>query len=101
MNNIIYHITTNEQWQLALQQNFYEAESVATEGFMHCSTGQQVSGVLHRYFKGKAGLVKLTIDTTKLLSGLQYDYSPSVNELFPHIYGRLNLDAVLHVEALQ
>lgn len=100
MNTIIYHITTKEEWETAITQGFYVAVSVASEGFMHCSTDKQVEGVLQRYFAGKTGLVKLTIDTTKLVARLQYDFSPSVNDMFPHIYGRLNLDAVIETEEL-
>lgn len=100
MENIIYHITTQKEWQQALQQNFYETASLNSEGFIHCSTAQQVDGVLQRYFGGKTDLVKLTIDVTKVHARLQYDFSPSVNEVFPHIYGRLNLDAVIDTSIL-
>lgn len=98
MDKIIYHITTKEEWQNAIEQNFYEAASLATEGFIHCSTEQQVAGVLLRYFKGKTNLVKLTINTAKLTAKLQFDFSPSVNEMFPHIYGAINSDAVTAVD---
>ena len=56
MQKIIYHITTNQEWQDALMKGFYEASSLATEGFIHCSTEQQVEGVLQRYFAGKTDL---------------------------------------------
>ncbi len=98
MNKIIYHVTTKEEWETAVQKGFYEAASLAIESFIHCSTEQQVNGVLQRYFRGKTNLVKLTIDTSKLISKLQYDFSPSINELFPHIYGAINLDAVTTIE---
>jgi len=100
MNTIIYHVTTKEAWQNAIEQNFYEAASLATEGFIHCSTEQQVNGVLLRYFKDKTNLVKLTIAASELTSKLQYDFSPSVGESFPHIYGRINIDAVINVQAV-
>ncbi len=100
MNKIIYHVTTTEEWQKAIEQNFYEAASLATEGFIHCSTEQQLNGVLQRYFAGKTNLVKLTIDTSKLTAKLKFDFSPSINELFPHIYGAINTEAVTAVENL-
>lgn len=100
MNTIIYHITTKEEWQNAIEQNFYEAASLATEGFIHCSTEQQVEGVLQRYFAGKTNLVKLTIAISELTSKLQYDFSPSAGESFPHVYGSINIDAVINVEAV-
>jgi uncharacterized protein (DUF952 family) len=100
MQNIIYHITTNAEWTTAIATGFYETDSLQTEGFIHCSKAQQVEGVLQRYFAGKTDLVKLTIDISKLNGKLQYDLSPSVNEMYPHIYGTINLDAVIHVSLL-
>lgn len=98
MNHIIYHITTRPEWEAAQANGFYETESLASEGFIHCSEAQQVAGVLQRYFTGKGPLVKVTIDSDKLTSRLQRDYSAALNEHFPHIYGRLNLDAIIAVE---
>ena|SRR5690349_2260498 len=96
----IYHITTQQEWQQALQQGFYEATSLHTEGFIHCSTTSQVQGVLERYFANKTDLVKLSIDVSRLQPKLTYELAPSVNELFPHIYGCINLDAVVKITAL-
>ncbi len=100
MDNIIYHITTKAEWDVANENGFYAAVSLPVEGFIHCADAQQVAGVLKRYFVGKGPLVKLTIDSNKLHSRMQYDYSPSMNEAFPHIYGRINLDSVTAVEEL-
>ena len=100
METIIYHITSKEEWTTAITNGFYEAASLAEEGFIHCSTEQQVEGVLQRYFAGKTDLVKLTIDTAKLNAKLQYDFSPSINEVFPHIYGTINLNAVIDISPL-
>lgn len=97
MSPIIYHVTTLAEWQNALEQGFYEASSLPIEGFIHCSKEEQVAGVLERYFAGVDELVKLVIDTTKLTNPLKYELAPSVNQEFPHIYGALNLDAVIEV----
>jgi len=95
MNNIIYHITTEAEWEEAKKNGFYEAPSLHTEGFIHCSDEHQVEGVLKRYFAGKGPLVKLTIDTNKLNQRVQQDYSASMNETFPHIYGRVNMESIV------
>ncbi len=97
MSPIIYHITTKNEWEAACKQGFYTAPSLAAEGFIHCSTDGQVAGVLQRYFAGKTGLVKLVIDTAKLTHELKYELSPSINQAFPHVFGTINLDAVLQV----
>ncbi len=100
MNHIIYHVTTQPEWEAAKAIGFYEPESLAIEGFIHCSEAHQVAGVLQRYFAGQGPLVKLTIDSDKLTARLQHDYSASLNEHYPHIYGRLNLDAVIEAESI-
>ncbi len=97
---IIYHVTTATEWNNAKQQGSYEAPSLKEEGFIHCSQDHQVDGVLQRYFSGKTGLVKLVIDTDKLSSRFVFDWSASTQDTFPHIYGPINLDAVIDVIAI-
>lgn len=97
---MIYHVVTEANWQKALQQGFYEAESLAKEGFIHTSKAEQVAGVLERYYKNQSNLLLLHIDETKLTAPLKYELAPSINEEFPHIFGRLNVGAVVKVENL-
>lgn len=92
---MIYHITSNTDWQKSLQQGFYEHPSLAAEGFIHANKEEQVKSVLYRYYKNQPYLLLLHIDETKLTAALKYELAPSVNEEFPHIYGALNLDAVV------
>lgn len=97
----VYHVTTIGEWNAAQATGAYRAASLEKEGFIHCSEAHQVAGVLQRYFSGKTGLVRLTIDTEQLSAELKYELAPSVNEYFPHIYGALNIDAVIEVVKLQ
>jgi uncharacterized protein (DUF952 family) len=98
---LIYHVTTKEDWEKAQESGGYTAPSLASEGFIHCSEEGQVAGVLERYFSGKKDLLRLTIDTEKLTSPLKYELAPSVNEEFPHVYGQINIDAVIGVAPVQ
>jgi len=97
---IIYHVTTAAEWKAAQEKGFYEAASLKAEGFIHCSEEHQVAGVLERYFSGQDNLLKLIIDTTKLTSRYVQEWSPSIRDTFPHIYGPINLEAVIDVEVL-
>jgi uncharacterized protein (DUF952 family) len=97
---MIYHVTTKENWDKALAAGFYEAPSLHTEGFIHNSTAAQVQGVLERYYAGQTNLVLLHIEETKLTSELKYELAPSVNEEFPHIFGVINIDAIVKTELL-
>lgn len=98
---VIYHVTTRAEWEQAQALGRYEAASLALEGFIHASADErQVQGVLQRYFAGQKDLVKLTIATHRLTQELKWEWAPSVNEEFPHIYGPLNLDAVEQIDYL-
>ncbi len=99
-SDYVYHITTREQWIEALKAGQYDSETLATEGFIHCSTEIQVAGVLERYYKGKTGLLKLKIEKSKVERPLVFELAGSINEVFPHIHGALNLDAVTEITEL-
>ena len=59
---MIYHVISNTDWQNALENGFYEAASLATEGFIHTSKENQVKGVLERYYLNQMDLLLLHID---------------------------------------
>ena len=99
-SNYIYHITTAAAWEKAQLEGAFIADSLAIEGFIHCSTKEQVPGVLDRYYKGQSNLVKLTIDKSKVSSPLIFELAGSINEVFPHIHGPIDLDSVISVESI-
>lgn len=92
---IIYHISTKVDWETAKTQGYYVHPTLKDEGFIHGSLDHQVPGVIERYFEGQEGLIKLVIDTNKLTSKYVFDWSPSTADTFPHIYGPINLDAII------
>jgi uncharacterized protein (DUF952 family) len=94
---MIYHVVSIPNWEKALELGYYEAPSLITEGFIHASKKEQVEGVIERYYANQTDLLILHIDESKLISVHIFEMSPSLNEEFPHIYGRINLDAVLDV----
>jgi uncharacterized protein (DUF952 family) len=90
----ILHITTASGWEQAQAAGAVTAESLETEGFIHCSTVAQVQATANRIFRGAGELLLLEVDTTRLTAPLQYERATDVGDEFPHIYGPLNLDAV-------
>jgi len=92
---LIYHFTTREAWAKAIETGSYTSPSLNEEGFIHCSELSQVEDIKSRFNAGVQDLVLLTIDTEKLSSQLIFEWSPSVQSTFPHIYGPINPDAVV------
>ncbi|MBC7867047.1 MAG: DUF952 domain-containing protein [Gloeobacteraceae cyanobacterium ES-bin-316] len=97
---MIYHVTKKAAWEEARLMGFYEAPSLATEGFIHNSTSEQVRPVLERYYKNETDLLLLHIEESLLTAPLKYELAPSVNEMFPHIFGPINLQAVVEVQEI-
>ncbi|MCY7422243.1 MAG: DUF952 domain-containing protein [Chitinophagaceae bacterium] len=95
----IYHIARYNDWHKAAATGLYVPSAFEQEGFIHCATNEQVNNVLDRYFKGQT-VLKLTIDVSLLVHPPKYEWAASVNQLFPHIYGPVNLDAVIATLAI-
>ncbi len=96
---MIYHITTEADWLAEANKTTYESASLAIEGFIHCSTTEQVAGVLERYYANIPDLRLLHIDPTLLTTEVRYEPATN-NELFPHIYGPIDRKAVVEVAIL-
>jgi uncharacterized protein (DUF952 family) len=102
---MIFHITQHADWQSAQKNGQYIAESLHREGFIHCSTISQVLPVTEKFYVGQDNLLLLQIDPALLSSDLKWEAPsggtppPGVPEgdPFPHIYGPINLDAVVEV----
>jgi len=99
----IVHITTRLAWNDARDRGEYVTPGLKSEGFIHCSTYAQAVPVAEKYYKGQKGLVLLIIDSGRLAAGLKWEPPaegappPGVpdGDMFPHIYGPINLDAVV------
>ena len=90
----IYHITASTDWDAARQAGEYYTDSLASQGFIHASTREQVLRTANKYYYGQAGLVVLEINAAKVKADIRYEDLSGEGMLFPHIYGPLNVDAV-------
>ena len=98
----ILHITTRRDWEEAQTTGRYAPSSLETEGFIHCSTAPQTVATANSYYRGTSGLVLLCIDEDKTTATVKYEgpaaaQDERASELFPHLYGPLNLNAVTQV----
>ena len=103
---IIYHITPRVDWEAAQENGDYRPVNLESEGFIHCSTDTQAVHVANAFYTGQTGLVLLVIDPERLSAKLKWDppahpapekAPAALRGEFPHIYGALNLDAVIEV----
>jgi uncharacterized protein (DUF952 family) len=92
----IYHLVLRRVWEKNADQP-YRADSLASEGFIHCSFAEQLAWVANRFYADAEDLLLLHIDTERLTSPLREELCDT-GEIFPHIYGPLNRDAVVKVD---
>jgi uncharacterized protein (DUF952 family) len=92
---LLFHITTRLEWEAAKAAGVYRPASLETEGFIHLSHEEQWRGARDRFFRGQGGLVLLTIDTARLRHDVRQE--PADGDVFPHLYGPLDTDAVVSV----
>ena len=101
---IILHICSREDWADAQFLGEYRGDAIAIEGFIHCSKPDQIIEIANVLFKGQLNLLLLVIDSEKVQAPIKYedpgDLEPT-GKLYPHIYGSLNLDAVISTKELQ
>ena len=97
---IIFHIARQEAWASRADQSAvgcYRPEMFPVDGFVHCSTREQVVKVADIRFRGQQDLVLLCIDTDRVKADIRYENLEGGRELFPHIYGEINTGAVVQV----
>ena len=103
---LVYHITTAVAWSVAQITGQVVAESLANEGFIHCSRQAQLLNVANRFFAGVDGLLVLGLDESMVLPWLVNEGpagvdDPFATDVFPHIYGPVPLVAVKVVASLR
>src|SRR5437588_10582111 len=95
MADLILHITSRSEWEAARRAGAYSSKGFVTDGFIHCSTPDQVLAPANSLFRGQKELVLLCIDPAKVGHEIRYENLDGGGDLFPHIYGALPPEAVI------
>jgi len=93
----IYKICPASAWREAERQGVYRGSADdARDGFIHLSTAAQVGETARKHFFGQTGLFLIEVDADALGEALRWERSRN-DQLFPHLYGELDLGAVTAV----
>jgi uncharacterized protein (DUF952 family) len=100
----LYHLAIRAEWERARDARVpYDrstrGRSLEDEGFVHCSFAHQVEGVAERFYADCADVVVLVIDPALVAAVIRVENTEGGEELFPHIYGPIPIDAVVEVRA--
>ena len=99
----LFHVALPDDWAAAFTHGRYtmstRGRTLDEVGFIHLSTRAQVEGTANRFYTDIDQLVLLTVDPLKVASEIRWEQpAPSVEELFPHVYGPLPIAAVVRTD---
>ena len=95
---VLFHILTRTDWEEAQSVGVYHPRSLDQEGFIHFSRDTQLLATARRFYSGVPDLLVLSVRTDRLAGTLRFEDADGGS--FPHLYGELNLDAVVEVVEL-
>lgn len=97
----IYKVCPASAWREAECHGVYRGSADdQRDGFIHFSTASQLPGTLAKHFAGQSGLFLIAVDADALGEALKWEPSRG-GELFPHLYGELDLGAVIEIRDLR
>lgn len=102
----LFHLALREDWERARRAGEYRVSTIGHSldevGFVHASFAQQVAATAARHYAGvDAPLVLLVIDRARLGGTVRVEPTPGSNEVHPHVYGPVPVDAVSAAVALR
>lgn len=92
---LLLHIAPRSRWAAA--GDVYRDPSLDEEGFIHCSTIDQVLIPANERFAGRTDLVLLVIDPAAVAAEIVFEDCYDSGIAFPHLYGPLPRAAVRRV----
>ena len=97
--NLILHICDRDEWSSTQKRGKYHAPSLESVDFIHCSHPSWVLTVANNLYPGCQNLLLLWIDANKLRAEVRYESAngDTKDDKFPHIYGPINLDAIVSI----
>lgn len=97
--DFIYVLVPGVDYEAAVAQGSYRPASVDADGFIHGSPAEQLTRVANKYYADKRDVRLLYVDPRRVKAEIRWE--PATGGLYPHIYGALNLDAVVRIRRVQ
>ncbi|APR78411.1 Hypothetical protein A7982_03758 [Minicystis rosea] len=94
-SDFIYVLIPIVEYEAAVTQGHYRPASVDDEGFIHASPADQLTRVANKHYLHKKDVRLLYVDPRRVQAEIRWE--PATGGLYPHIYGPLNLDAVVRI----
>lgn len=95
-----FKILSHDDWQIASALGYTKTALDEGDGYVHLSTREQVEETLRLHYAGQSDVRLLEYDYTQLDGDLRWEESRG-GQLFPHLYGRLDITLASRIWLLQ
>ena len=96
----LYQLIHETDWDVARPTGEVKPASLCEEGYIHCfGSKEQLERAANRFYPGQRGMMVLELDTAMISSPLKHEPNRS-GEIYPRIYGPLNVEAVVRVQEM-
>jgi|SRR5581483_5797969 len=100
-DRVVYKVMSQAEHQQMRRDGVFCGSPVdVADGYIHLSCASQLAATLDRHFSGVHGLMLVAVDLSQLGDAVRWEPARG-GELFPHIYGRLPVGAVVAVAAVE
>jgi len=100
-DRIVYKVlSVAELRQMQRDGVFHGSPADIADGYIHLSCRSELAATVDKYFRGVDGLMLAAVDLSRLGDAVRWEPSRG-GQLFPHIYGRLPVEAVVSVTTLE
>ncbi|WP_083690213.1 DUF952 domain-containing protein [Colwellia sp. UCD-KL20] len=94
----IYLLSSQKEYDHAVNQGKLARDSIKTEGFIHASPKNQLTRIANKYYKETINPLILVVDKSKITAEVKWE--PATGGLYPHIYGVLNTEAIIEAKTI-
>jgi len=94
----IYLLSSQAEYQQAKAVGFLVRDSLTSEGFIHAAPNNQLTRLANKYHKNTQHPLIISVD--KKLIEAEVKWEAATGGLYPHIYGTLNMDAVVDTQLI-
>lgn len=98
---VIYHTVSSGDFEKYNNNGTYVHKTLESEGFIHCCDRTLLDDILNAYYKDLNETLVLIIDPGKVKEILKYEDLTGSGIMFPHLYGPLDMSAVIEKRAVK
>lgn len=98
MQQFLYLLAAQADFEQALTDGYFSRDSLVDEGFIHASPLHQLTRVANKYYRNVVNPMAIQVETELVEPEVKWE--SAAGDVYPHIYGKMNMSAVVSAQAI-